>query len=180
MSKGKYIVTLDADDIMHKKSLEKRIKSSVKHNSPFVYADAILFKGKLSLKEAHKLKSVTTKAKRWPRRLHNPTVYSIHAQTVLMKREIYQKYGLYDEDLKCKVDREMWLRLFGKEKIDKPKIESCFLNEIVAYYRWHSKQVTKKRQKDRMFNKLQEKLCEQKYLIRKKEINKNNTRFLEK
>jgi len=111
--------------------------------------------------------------------LHCPTIYTIHAQSVLVKRSIYKRYGLYDEDLGCKVDREMWLRLFGKEGVDKPKISSRHVNKCVSYYRWHSKQVTKKRQKDPSFYQLNKKLCEQKYLIRKKNINKYNTRFLE-
>ncbi|HUS50850.1 MAG TPA: glycosyltransferase [Candidatus Paceibacterota bacterium] len=179
-SKGDYIVTLDADDMMTKKSLEVRIKAAIKYNVSFVHADAFLFKGFLPLKDAYKLKNIKTIPKKWPRRLHCPTVYTIHAQTVLMKRWIYQKYGLYDEDLGCKVDREMWLRLFGKEEIDEPKITSKFIDKCVSYYRWHSKQVTKKRQKDPSFYKLNKKLCEKKYIMRKKSIDKTNTRFLEK
>ena len=178
-SKGDYIVTLDADDMMTKKSLEIRIKAAIKYNVPFVHADAFLFKGILSLEDAYKFKNIGVGSKKWPRRLHCPTIYTIHAQSVLMKRWIYKKYGLYDEDLGCKVDREMWLRLFGKEKQDKPKILSKFVNKCVSYYRWHSKQVTKKRQKDLAFFKLNKKLCEKKYIMRKHEINKSNTRFLE-
>jgi glycosyltransferase involved in cell wall biosynthesis len=178
-SKGEYIVTLDADDMMTKNSLEVRLKAALKYDVPFVHADAILFKGNLPLDSAYKLKDVDTKSKKYPRRLHCPTVYTIHAQTVLVARWVYEKYGLYDEDMGCKVDREMWLRLFGKENKDNPKISSKFVNECVAYYRWHSKQITKKRKKDFLFNKNNESLCESKYMERKKSINKNNTRFLD-
>jgi glycosyltransferase involved in cell wall biosynthesis len=179
-SKGKYIVTLDADDMMTKDSLSCRIKPAIKYNIPFIHGDAFLFKGIFPLEKAYKLKKAETRNKIWPRRLHCPTIYNIHAQSVLVHREIYKKYGLYDEDLGCKVDREMWLRLFGKKDIDIPNIKTYFVNKCVAYYRWHSKQVTKKKQKDPSFYKMNSKLCEQKYIMRKKEINKNNTRFLEK
>lgn len=180
LSKGEYIVTLDADDMMTKTSLEVRIKAAINHKVPFVYGDAILFKGPLSLKEAYQLKNIKIKEKIWPRRLHCPTVYNIHAQTVLVERWIYKKYGLYDEDLECKVDREMWLRLFGKKGVDKPKIKGYFVNDCVAYYRWHSKQVSKKRQKNYNFDKINKEMCERKYTIRKKSINKYNTKFLGK
>ena len=178
-SKGKYIVTLDADDMMTRKSLEVRLKVIEKNNVEFVHGDAILFKGKLSLKEAYRLRSVKESNKKWPRRLHCSSIYNIHAATVLAHRDIYKKYGLYDIDLNCKVDREMWLRLFGKNGEDVPKISSYFINKCVAYYRWHSKQVSKKRQKDFNFNKVNVELCEKKYLIRRNNINKNNTIFLE-
>ncbi len=177
-SKGEYIVTLDADDMITKKSLEIRVKNILKHKVQFVYGDAILFKGLLPLKEAYKLKSLKISGKKWPRRLHCPNVYNIHAATVLISRDVYKKYGLYDEELGCKIDREMWLRLFGKKDIDKPKIDSIFINKCLGYYRWHSKQVSKKRQKDSFFNKINTELCEKKYLIRKKNINESNTRFL--
>ena len=107
------------------------------------------------------------------------SVYDIKTQTVLIHRSVYEKYGLYDEDLECKVDREMWLRLFGKKNEDVPHIKSYFLDEIVAYYRWHSKQVSNKRQKNKLFDKKNKEMCEKKYLIRKNGINKNNTRLLE-
>jgi len=179
-SKGEYIVTLDADDMMTKNSLEIRLKAAIDHNVSFVYANAIFFKG-ASLKDVYKydLNKISSKDKQWPRRLYCHTVYNIHAATVLMKRDVYKKYGLYDEDLGMKVDREMWLRLFGEKDSNENKISSYFVNEFVAYYRYHSKQVTKKRQKDVYFYRKNEKLCKDKFFMRKKNINKNNTRFLE-
>ena len=178
-SKGEYIATIDADDMMAKKSLEIRIKAILKYKVQFVYGDAILFKGELSLKEAYKLKSVKIGGKKWPKRLHCSTVYNIHSATVLMHKNIYRKYGLYDEELECKIDREMWLRLFGKKDIDKSKIDSFFIDKCLGYYRWHSKQVSRKRQKNSFFNKKNIDLCEKKYIMRSHNINKNNTRFLE-
>ena len=179
-SRGEYIATLDADDMMTRKSLEIRLKNILKYKVGFVYGDAILFKGPLTLEEAYKLKSIKTGSKKWPRRLHCSDVYSIHAATVLMHKNIYRRYGLYDEELGCKVDREMWLRLFGKKDIDKPKVDSIFVDKCFGYYRWHSKQVSKKRQKDNLFNKFNIELYEKKYQMRRKEINNKNTRLLEK
>ena len=180
-SKGEYITTLDADNMMTKKSLEVRLGAAIKNSVSFVYADAIWFRD-MGLKDVYKLKKVpiTEKSpKNGTTRIHGPTVYNIHSETVLMSRYIYKRYGLYDEDLGCKVDREMWLRLFGKKGIDKTRIPAFFVNKCVAYYRWHSQQVTKKRQKEPKFDKKNKELCEEKYQIRRKDINKDNTRFLE-
>jgi len=177
-SKGEYIATLDADDMLTKESLELRVKAIIEYKVPFVYANAIWFKG-MTLDEVYKLKSIKLSDKKWPRRHNSKNIYNIHAQTVLTSREVYKKYGLYDEDLQCKVDREMWLRLFGKKGKDKPRIQSFYLKKIVAYYRWHSKQISKKRHKNLQFDKKNIKLCEYKYKIRRKSLNSKNTRFLE-
>ena len=103
-ARGKYIVTLDADDMMTKDSLEVRLKAALKNNVPFVYADAIYFNGSNCINDVYKynLKKMITKRGQWPRRLHCPTVYDIHAATVLVHRNVYEKYGLYDEDLGMK------------------------------------------------------------------------------
>jgi len=179
-SKGDYIVTLDADDMMTKNSLSVRIKAALKYNVDLVHADAILVKG-VSLKDCYKIKDPSTKPHVYPRRLHCSTVYNIHAQSVLVLRDVYKKYGMYDEDLECRVDREMWWRLFGKTG-DCLRISSYFVNKCVAYYRRQSKQVTRKKEKGRdpAFYKFNTKLCEEKYLIRKKGINSKNTRLLDK
>ena len=39
---------------------------------------------------------------------------------------IFKKYGLFDENLRSRSDREMWWRLFGKDESEKPKISSYF------------------------------------------------------
>jgi len=63
----------------------------------------------------------------------------VEASTVLVRREAYEKVGLYDEILKWKIDREMWHRFLSNG------IKKRFINATVSVYRKHSKQATRNR-----------------------------------
>jgi len=170
-SKGEYIVTLDADDMMTKNSLEIRLKAAIDHNVSFVYANAFFVENNISLKECYSSDK---------HRVHKSLdLYNIHAQSVFIDRDIYKKYGLYDENLRSRSDREMWWRLFGKEKTKKAKISNYYLNKCVAYYRYHRYSMWRKRKRDRNLDNFVIKQAEKRYRIREQEgITIKNTRFL--
>jgi teichuronic acid biosynthesis glycosyltransferase TuaG len=172
-SKGEYIVTLDADDMMTKKSLEVRLEVALKHKIDFVFADAYFVKGHISLKECYK----TNK-----HRIHKSLdLYNIHAQSVLLKREVHIKYGLYDENLRSRSDREMWWRLFGKSSNDKKLVTSYYINKPVAYYRYHRYSMWRKRKRKKELDNFIIKESEKSYNIKKIQgITNKNTIFLEK
>lgn len=185
LSKGKYIVTLDADDMMVKNSLRIRLETALKSKSLFIYADAIKIFGEITLEECYKMdleKIRKQKKKKDMKAIYNPSlgIYNIHAQSVMMDRFIYMKYGLYDENLRSRSDREMWWRLFGRDKKDKQKIEAYYLREPVSYYRYHRYSMWRKRKRKPDYDKKIIKMSEKVYKKRKDEgININNTRFLE-
>ena len=173
MSKGDYIATLDADDMMTRDSLETRLKAAIKHDVPFVFASAYLVKDGITLKECYKTNKHRDNI--------SIDIYNIHAQTVLMSRKIHKEFGLYDENLRSRSDREMWWRLFGKDSKDAIKIPYYHLNKYVAYYRYHRYSMWRKRKRKPELDKHVIKMSEKAYRMRKKEgINKNNTRFLKK
>ncbi len=173
LSKGKYITTLDADDLMTKDSVSIRVKAAIKNNAPFVHANAIKIKGKISLKECYTLKN--------PFIQRHPSIYEIHAQTIFLRRDIFKIYGMFDENLRSRSDREMWWRLFGKSKKEKSKIKSYYLDKCVAYYRIHSTSMWRKRKRNKALDAKVIRLSEEAYSMRKKEgITKENTRFLER
>jgi len=183
ISKGEYIVTLDADDMMTKNSLEVRLKAALKYNVPFVYADAILVYNDIKLKECYRINHDRIKCEKMPHfATYNPSLnlYNIHAQSIMIKRNIFEEYGLFDENLRSRSDREMWWRLFGKDENDKVKISSYHLHEIVAYYRYHVNSMWRKRKRDKKYDNIIIRKSEKSYKMRKKYgINKENTRFLE-
>ncbi len=182
-SKGEYITTLDADDMMTKKSLEIRIKNMLNHKVQFIYADAIMVKNDISLNDCYGLNMEKIKDVKIKIAHYDPSngIYNIHAQSVMMNRDVYKKYGLYDENLRSRSDREMWWRLFGKSPSDKQKIKSYYLNEPVAYYRYHRFSMWRKRKRKPEYDLKVIKKSEKAYEMRKREgINKNNTIFLEK
>jgi teichuronic acid biosynthesis glycosyltransferase TuaG len=171
ISRGEHIVTLDADDMMTKDSLEVRLKAALKYNVEFVYADAYLVKDNISLNKCYQ-----TKKDRTNRSLN---LYNIHAQTVLMHRDVYKKYGLYDEGLRSRSDREMWWRLFGKDKSENPKVSNYYVKKCVAYYRVHRWSMWRKRKRNPELDQKIIKMSEKAYQMRRKEgITQSNTRFL--
>ena len=174
LSKGEFITTLDADDMLTKNSLSLRMKTMLKTGVQFVHADAITVKGDITLKECYKIKRVPDFNKK-------ENLNDIHAQAFLIKREVFKKYGLYDENLRSRSDRELWWRLFGFGGTGPYRISSYFLNRYVVYYRHHKKSMWRKRKRNKILDatiiKQSEKACKMRL---KEGINQNNTRFLEK
>lgn len=183
-SKGELITILDADDMMTKKSISRRVKALLDNKVEFVHANAIAIYDDTSLGKAYSFKKLVmynkeNRAKKKPALLGFPTAYEIHAQTVLVVRELYEKFGLYDERLRSSSDREMWWRFFGRSEKDKTKVKRIHIEDAVAYYRYHKKSMTRYRVKHKTYDKKVRELGVQFYNIRKKQgINNSNTRML--
>ena len=94
----------------------------------------------------------------------------VQAPTVLVNRVLYEQYGLYDEDLKWRIDREMWHRWLSHGVVKK------FIDKPVAIYRRHPRQISKnpsiKQPKviDKKFRKI--------VAVRRK-LDRTNTLFME-
>ena len=171
-SKGEYISILDADDMYTKDSISVRVKVMLENDSEFVHADSIPIYGDKTLEQCYKIKN--------PEVLQSPSKYEIHAQTVMVKRNLYQKFGLYDERLRSRSDREMWWRFFGQSEKDKSSVLRSYVNHPVVYYRHHNSSMTLMRQRNKKYDKKVRKLTEVVYNDRKiNGITKDNTIFLE-
>ena len=171
-SKGQFIITLDADDMMTKKSISRRVEAILNHNVEFVYANAFHVVGNIRLKECYNGRDFKIEKSK--------DLYNIHAQTVLIKREVYKRFGLYDEKLRSRSDREMWWRLFGKSNLDTPKVSSYYLDKCVAYYRCHPHSMWRKRKRNKKLDEKVIRQSEEAYELRRKEgTTRKNTRFLE-
>jgi|19_taG_2_1085344.scaffolds.fasta_scaffold13313_3 hypothetical protein len=171
-SNGLYLTILDADDMLTKKSLIWRVEAMLEEGTEFCHADAISVKNNITYKQCCKIKK--------PVILHYPTPYEIHAQTVLIKRDLYKKFGLYEEKLRSASDREMWWRFFGQSEKDLSFVSRSYVNKPVAFYRYHKKQMTRYRQANKKYNKKVHSLARSVYDLRKTNgINKDNTRIWE-
>jgi len=185
-SSGKFVIILDADDMLTKTSISIRVDALLKNDAPFVHGNAISVYGNMTLNQCYKLDPSKLKSFTYKNHLkkHNmvldfPTPYAIHAQTVMLDRDLHKIFGLYDENLRSRSDREMWWRFFGQSEEDSMKIKRCFVNEIVAYYRYHKKSMSRKRQKNNTFDKDVRTLSEKVYQQRKDEgITETNTILL--
>jgi glycosyltransferase involved in cell wall biosynthesis len=129
MSSGSFICMLDADDMLMPSSLSKRY-NKILEGFDLVHGWAYNFH----------------KNKRWENDLRKKWIENkkpvfqwknIHPQCVLLKKDLHNSIGLYDEDLKCKSDREMWARIFNHG------FKIGFIDEPVALYRQHPSQMHK-------------------------------------
>lgn len=169
-STGEYIVTLDADDMLTIDSVRKR--AEILFNYPqilLVHAQAYTIYGDGDYMY-------------WFKRLRKIHVSKrtdkVHAQTVMVRRRLHIKYGLYDEKLRSRSDNEMWNRLKYAAQI-----ENCFyyLEYPVAFYRKHDLSMVEFRKRNTKYNFEISELLEQQKAMRLREgITRENTRMLKK
>jgi len=163
-SKGEYITTIDADDMLTLPSIRKRVEYL--ENSPgidIVHGIAYKFEGSKSysecLRKQHKL-SFDRRCK-------------IHAQGVLVRRSVYERFGLYYEALRSKADKEFWVRL-SFLGVEFGKIETkC------AFYRIHEKSMLAMRNRNKKYDKMITKMYYDRIEeIERDDLTKENTRWL--
>lgn len=171
-SSGDYIVMIDADDMLTPLSIEVRL-NKLKENSEYfwVHGRAYDYNTKYDTKIPNELFH-----KRWQKcvRSRNFTQagMAIHAQTVMIKKDLHKHCGLYDEKLKCSSDREMWRRCIGLGYIPN------YVNDYVCLYRKHSGQMHRSKYKIKNRDKIN-KLLEKRLKNRLTNgVSSENTRLL--
>ncbi len=106
-AKGRYIAFLDSDDAFVKKKLEKQVDFFEKNPDYYlVQTEEVWFKGKkrLNPKKHHK------KAEGWF--FHRAIkLCVVSMSTILIKKEVFQRLGLFDENFPVCEDYEFWLRV---------------------------------------------------------------------
>jgi len=163
-SSSEYIVHLDADDYLTPDSLELRINkfmrekdAKVVHGKVYSFYDNQTYEWCLSNRDSLSFIQADP-----------------HAQGVMIKRECYEKYGLYDESLRAKSDREMWVRLR-----DLVGIKFYAMQSYVAFYRIHYNSMIQYRSRNPEYDETVGYKCFEAIRERRRNgINKNNTRFI--
>jgi len=114
-----FIAFLDSDDIWHKRKIELQLKQ-LKKNSEFLIShtsERWMRQGKhLNRKKKHLQKHGDIF-------FQNLKLCAAGMSTVMVRKKIFNIYGLFDEDLLCCEDYEFWLRIGEKENfllIDAP------------------------------------------------------------
>lgn len=141
-SKGEYIVVLDADDLLSVKSLYSRYYF-LKNNTKFhwVHAKAYEF-SKDKKKSCWKKRKFIKRFIQMKKTNNYKQVWNaIHAQTVMVKRSVYLKVGLYEESMRSMSDKEMWARIQYNVGIP------GYLDAFVSYYRIHNNQMHRSKEK---------------------------------
>ena len=149
---GDIIVLLDADDaLMPPSSLSIRFNKLTETRAHLVHGPCLRCEpNKPIYRDPMWDKWLTTKDPKW-----------IHAQGVMMFRDIHKKIGLYDSQLWASADREMFYRIFDAG------FRIASVDQDVAIYRVHSKQMSTSRKKR------EQKKALKKYIAEKRKIRAN-------
>lgn len=137
LSKGDYIQFLNSGDSFVDKDVVKKILEEIENNG---YPDILV--GNL-------LEDYGTKRLRETHGNRNPDLWfffsrSIHHNSSFMKRNLFEEYGVYDEDLRISSDWKWFLYVVGIKKI-KP----VFVNVDVVLFNMEGVSVTNQ---DRLLN----------------------------
>jgi len=126
-SKGDYICFLDADDIFHPEKLSIQINqfnNNPEKNIGLIYSDYICI-------DKYKRNIKYFKAKRFASQeqvINYLKKYNfINTSTVMIKREILDKVGYFDEGIRYLEDLDLWLRigrLYNFSYVNKPLVKT--------------------------------------------------------
>ena len=139
-SSGDLLVMLDADDMLTKDGISIRY-NKIMEGYDFVHGPSLDLKN-----------GITTRTKMWGQWLGTKSYKYVHAQGVMLKKSIHSKIGLYDENLWCKSDREMFARIFNHN------FKIGFVDKDVSIYRHHDRQMHKSKKKLAVNDQLQQQL----------------------
>ena len=134
-SRGKYVIRMDADDVMLPERLETQVNymeknpkvavlgsNVVKVNDDNVITGFIKYPG-----ENEKIRKIL--------RRRNTLCHS----STLIRKEVIQKIDYYDEEFKYTHDYELWLRIPGEYKI-------INLNKFLHAWRWNEEGISRKKE----------------------------------
>ena len=162
-----YVICLDSDDALLPDSIEIRLPH-FSSNIDWVHGRALRMRSygpyyKL-MQKANKDNRNTLIAKEMYKKHilalpenHIKWYKGVEASTVMARKSCYSTVGLYDENLKWKIDREMWYRFLTHD------VRKKYIKDPVSIYRNHPDQVTKNRSRknpvkvNKMFDEIIEK-----------------------
>lgn len=132
-SSGEIICHLHSDDYFYSAEVLKQVNKEIEHNPR-----ANLFIGDCLFRQ---------KGKFWPvfptnpveRYLHHKLIRSyilltnkIPHPSVFINKQVFERWGKFDESYKIVMDYEFWLRIFKQERI-------FFIDKFLSVYRVHAK-----------------------------------------
>ena len=134
-SKSKWIAFLDSDDAWKPTKLEKQMEYSVFNQDKYriIHTDENWYRNKKFLNQLKKHKKSGGNIFK-----NSLQLCCISPSSVVLKKQIFDDYGLFDENLEVCEDYDMWIRITSKEEVG-------FLDSpLVSKYGGHSDQLSKK------------------------------------
>ena len=134
-SKSKWIAFLDSDDAWKPTKLEKQMEFSTFNQDKYriIHTDETWYRNKKFLNQLKKHKKSGGNIFK-----NSLQLCCISPSSVVLKKQIFEEYGLFDENLEVCEDYDMWIRITSKEEVG-------FLDSpLVLKYGGHSDQLSKK------------------------------------
>lgn len=134
-SKSKWIAFLDSDDAWKPTKLEKQMEYSLFNQDKYriIHTDETWYRNKKFLNQLKKHKKSGGNIFK-----NSLQLCCISPSSVVLKKQIFEEYGLFDENLEVCEDYDMWIRITSKEEVG-------FLDSpLVSKYGGHSDQLSKK------------------------------------
>ena len=134
-SKSKWIAFLDSDDAWKPTKLEKQMEFSIFNQDKYriIHTDENWYRNKKFLNQLKKHKKSGGNIFK-----NSLQLCCISPSSVVLKKQIFEEYGLFDENLEVCEDYDMWIRITAKEEVG-------FLDSpLVLKYGGHSDQLSKK------------------------------------
>ena len=134
-SKSKWIAFLDSDDTWKPTKLEKQMEFSIFNQDKYriIHTDENWYRNKKFLNQLKKHKKSGGNIFK-----NSLQLCCISPSSVVLKKQIFDDYGLFDENLEVCEDYDMWIRITSKEEVG-------FLDSpLVSKYGGHSDQLSKK------------------------------------
>ena len=134
-SKSKWIAFLDSDDAWKPTKLEKQMEYSLFNQDKYsiIHTDETWYRNKKFLNQLKKHKKSGGNIFK-----NSLQLCCISPSSVVLKKQIFDDYGLFDENLEVCEDYDMWIRITAKEEVG-------FLDSpLVLKYGGHNDQLSKK------------------------------------
>ena len=120
-SSGRYIALIAADDLWTPDSLEKRLEA-------FRASDMLVCGQVLDIKDSCSLENALKKGSPSKQRF-------FYGPSNLLRREVFERWGMFDPALSHGSDRELWVRLFGRDRLRTDRGTFTCLPTLVGYFR---------------------------------------------
>jgi len=140
-----YFVMIDADDVLTPNSIQDRLEALQQNpDKLWIHADALNYELDGSIATTY-IKWIKAKREEFLREGKDLTKWYhhrlIHSQTVMMRKEFYERLGLYDTKLRFSSDNELWRRAIRFGTIP------MYIEKPVAIYRVHDDRMSRSRYK---------------------------------
>ncbi len=127
-AKGKYIVALDSDDLIHPTFLEKSVALAIKEDANLVYCHRRLFGTK------NKILYMPKTVEKMRRRMAFQSLFNVCS---LYKKSDWKEFGGYDETMPAYEDWDFWLHFVKHDK------KLVLLDEVLHSYRIHKNSMSR-------------------------------------